>query len=156
MKTTHPGCEPFILHGFHNPEYQSTVWELVTDGVEVNNARKFVNVKINSFSFFTYILSKRGMLARLMSHLTCRFTCRAYVFYRRLQSMETIDISVVLVSQFVDEKKEEIEQLKHYLEGGYIEGEKGKLKGVDTHCNLKLCLDFPDIEIPGFLFKDEM
>ena len=150
------GCEPYILHGFRNPENQRIVWELVTDGVEVNNARKFVNVKINSFSFFTYILSKRGKLARLMSHLTRRFTCRAYVFYRRLLPMETIDISVVLVSKFVDEKKEEIEQLKHHLEGGYIEGEKGKLMGVDTHCNLEMRLDFPGIESPGYLFKVDL
>ena len=28
------GCEPFILHGFHNPENQRIVWELVTDGVD--------------------------------------------------------------------------------------------------------------------------
>ena len=151
------GCEPFILHGFHNPENQSIVWELAADGVEVNNARKFVNVKVNSFSFFTCILSKRGKLARLMSHLTRRFTCRPYVFYRRLLSMETIDISVVLVSEFVDEKKEEIEQLKHHLEGGYIEGEKGTLKAVDTYCNLEMCLDFPGIEsTESYVFKVDL
>ena len=152
------GREPFFLHGFRNLDNQRIVWKQVTDGVEIDNASELAKIKMNSFSFWTYLLSSRGKFARLWSHLSCRFSCRAYVFYRRLPSMESIvDISVVLVSEFVDEKKEEIEQLKHYLEGGYIEGERGTLKAVDTHCNLEMCLDFPGIEsTESYLFKVDL
>ena len=148
------GHELFILHGFRNPDNQRIDWDLVTDGVEINSARELVNVKINGFSIFTYILAKGGELTRILSHLTCRFTCRAYVLYRRPPSAETIDISVVLVSEFVDEK--EIVQLNNHLQGGYVEGEKGKWNAVNTFCNLAVRLDFPGIESTECLFKVDL
>lgn len=146
-------CKPVFLHGFHNPNNQRIVWELVIEGIEGNNARGFANLKIGGLSFYTYIFAMRGVLARILCHLNSSFTCRAYVFYRRLPSIETIDLSVVLVSEFVDEKKEEeIEQLKYHLEAGYVKGEKGKLKPVDTGQSLEMSLDFPGVESTRYLF----
>ena len=104
--------EIFILHGSYNPRYQRTVWELVTNGVEQNNLKGIVNVKLSSFSFYSYILAKRGTLARILSHLNHSFTCRAHAFYRRVPLMDAADISIVLVSEFVDEDHgEDIKQI---------------------------------------------
>ncbi len=149
-----PDSEHFILHGFYNHTYRRTVWELVTNGIEEDNVEGVVNIKINRFSFYSYILARRGKLARILRHLNRSFTCRAYSFYRRLPAMHTIDISVVLLSEFVDEDKgEDIKQLKDHLEAGYVKGEKGLLKPVHTNRHLEMCLDFPEIESTSFSFK---
>ena len=148
-------CEPFILHGFLKPDVdnQRIVWELVTEGVKANITTGFVTFEISGFSFYTYIIASRGALSRILSHLNSFFTCRAYVFYRRLPSMETIDLSVILVSEFVDEKREEeVEQLKYHSDEGYIKGEKGKLKPVNTGRSLEMCLDFPGVESTRYSF----
>ena len=145
--------EHFILHGFYNRTYKRTVWELVTNGIEEYNVEGVVNIKINGFSFYSYILARRGKLARILRHLNQSFTCRAYSFYRRLPEMDTIDISVVLLSEFVDEDQgEDIKQLKDHLEAGYVKGEKGLLKPVHTDRHLEMCLDFPEIESTSFSF----
>ena len=146
--------EHFILHGFHNHMHQRIVWELVTNGIEKHNVKGAINIKINSFSFYSYILARRGMIARILRHLNQSFTCRAYSFYRRQPGMDTIDISVVLLSEFVDEEQEDnIKQLKDHLEAGYVKGEKGLLKPVCTDRHLEMCLDFPEIESTSFSFK---
>ncbi len=146
--------EHFILHGFYNHTYKRTVWELVTNGIEEHNVEGVINIKINRFSSYSYILAKRGRLARILRHLNQSFTCRAYSFYRRQPGMDRIDISVVLLSEFVDEDQEEdIKQLKDHLEAGYVKGEKGLLKPVHTDRRLEMCLDFPEIESTSFSFK---
>ena len=149
-----PDSEHFILHGFYNHTYRRTVWELVTNGIEQDNVEGVINVKINRFSFYSYILARRGKLARILRHLNRSFTCRAYSFYRRLPGMHTIDISVILLSEFVDEDKEEdIKQLKDHFKAGYVKGEKGLLKPVHTNHHLEMCLDFPEIESTSFTFR---
>ena len=146
--------EHFILHGSYNHVYEKTVWELVTNGIEENNEEGVINMKINHFSLFTYIKAKRGKLARILGHLNGYFTCCAYSFYRRMPPVDTIDISIVLLSEFVAQKKEEdIEQLKDHFEAGYVKGEKGFLKPVHTNRRLEVILDFPEIENAPFLFK---
>ena len=148
--------EHFILHGFYNHTYKRTVWELVTNGIEEDNVEGVINIKINGFSFYSYILARRGKLARILRHLNQSFTCRAYSFYRRLPGMDTIDISVVLLSEFVDEDQgEDIKQLKDHLEAGYVKAEKGLLKPVCTDRYLEMRLDFPEIEFEcaSFPFK---
>ena len=154
QKRTVTDSDHFILHGSYNPKYEKTVWELVTNGIQENNLKGVINIKINHFSFLTYIISKRGKLARILGHLNGFFSCRAYSFYRRNPSMDTIDISVVLLSEFVDENKEEdIKQLNDHFEAGYVKAEKGLLKIVHTNRHLELCLDFPEVEYTPFLFR---
>lgn len=137
---------PFILHGSHNKRYQKTVWELV----EARNAEKLANVKIYGFSFYTYIMARCGLLARILSHINNSFMCCAYVLYRKSASMEeSIDISVVIVSEFVYEekkkKKEELEQLNCHIRQGYVKGGEGmSLKPVDTERSLEMCLVFTE------------
>ena len=146
--------ELFILHGFDNPYNQTTLWELVTNGIEQSNVDGIVNVKINGFCLFTYILAMRGWLARILSHFNHSFYCRALPFYRRVPSRDAIDISIVLVSDFVeDDHGEDIKQIKDLYELGYIKGEKGLLKPVCTNCLLEMCVHFPDVESGPFLFK---
>ena len=154
LEKSGPGYEHVILHGSYNQRYRKTVWELVTNGIEANNAEGVINMKINHFSLFTYINAKRGKLARILGHLNGYFICRAYSFYRRMPLKDTIDISVVLLSEFVDEEKEEdIKQLKDHFQVGYVMGEKGLLKPVHTNRRLEVILDFPEIENTPFLFK---
>ncbi len=152
-ETTVSNSELCVLHGSYSRDYQRTVWELVTNDIEENNAEGIVNMKINSFCFFCYIVAKRGKLAQILSHLNHSFTCRAYALYRRLPSMDTIDISVVLLSEFVDEKEEDIKQLKDHFEEGYLKGEKGMLKRVHTDRRFEMSLDFPGVEKTLFVFK---
>ena len=148
-----PDSELFVLHGSYNPDYQRTVWELVTNELEENNTEGVVNMKINGFCFYSYILAKRGKIARILSHLNQSFTCRAYAFYRRA-SVDSIDISVVFVSEYVDKKKDEnIKQLRDHLDEGYMRGEKGKLKRVHTDRGLEMLLHFPGLEHDPFSFK---
>ena len=149
-----PDCELFVLHGSYNREYQRTVWEVVTDDIEERTAKGVVNMKINGFRFYSYIMAKRGELVRILSHLNHSFTCCAYVFYRRRPQMATIDISVVLVSEFVDEGKTgKFKQLLDHLKEGYTQGEKGTAKRVHTDRGLEVSLDFPEFECTPYSFK---
>ncbi|CAB3978740.1 ---NA--- [Paramuricea clavata] len=153
FQNTVSNTEFFILHGSYNSIYQKIVWELVTNGVEERNEEGVCNTKINGFCFYMFILSTRGMLARILSHLNHSFTCRAYALYRRLSTMETIDISVVLLSEFADDDKgEDIQQLKDHLDVGYVKGEKGMLKRVHTDRRLEMSLQFPGVENTPFSF----
>ncbi len=146
--------ELFVLHGSFNRDYQKTVWELVTNDINENTAEGIVNMKINGFCFFSYIFAKRGKLARILSHFNNSFSCCAYTLYRRIPSMDMIDISVVLLTQFVDDDEEEdIKQLKDHFEEGYVKGEKGKFKRVHTDRRLEMSLDFPGVEKTSFAFK---
>jgi hypothetical protein len=67
--------------------------------------------------------------------------------------MDTLDISVVLLSEFVDDDKgEDIKQLKDHLDLGYVKGEKGLLKRVHTDRPLEMSLYFPGVENTPFSF----
>jgi hypothetical protein len=146
--------ECFTLHGFYNNIHQRIVWELVNNGIEEDNVEGVSHVKINSFCFFMFILARRGKLAQILSHLNHSFTCRAYVLYRRPPSMDTMDISVVMLSEFLDENKEsDIRQLKYHFKKEFVIGEKGVLKRVQTHRRLKMCPYFPGINSTPFSFK---
>ena len=148
-------AELCILHGSYNRDYQRTVWELVTNDIEDNRADGVVNMKINGFCFFGYIFAERGMLSRILSHLNQEFRCRAYSLYRRIPFMDTIDIVVVLLSEFVvheyDDK--DIQQLKDHFEAGYFVGEKGALQRVHTDRSLEISLGFPGIQQLPFALK---
>ncbi len=154
FEKTVSNSECFTLHGFYNNIYQRIVWELVNTGIEEDNVEGVSHVKINSFCFFMFILARRGKLARILSHLNHSFTCRAYLLYRRQPSMDTMDISVVMLSEFLDEDKEsDIRQLKYHFEEKFVIGEKGVLKRVHTHRRLKMCPFFPEINSTPFSFK---
>ena len=146
--------ELFILHGTYHREYQETTWELVTNGIEECDDKRTMNVQVNSFSFYSYIFTTRSKLAQILSHLNHSFTCRAYAFYRRVPSLKTIDVSVVLVSEFVDEKTgEDVKQLTDHHVLGYVLGEKGTLKRVRTNRFINMTLDFSGIENIPVKFK---
>ena len=153
FENTISDSELFILHGSYNRDYQRTVWELVTNDIEDNKAEGVVNMKINGFCFYSYVVARRWRIARILSHLNNSFTCRAYALYRR-PSPDTIDISVVFVSKFVDDDKEEdIKQLRDHFEAGYVKGEKGMLKGVHTDRRLEMSLQFPEVPTTPISFK---
>ena len=154
FENTVSDCEPFILHGSYRHDYQRTVWELVTNGIKVNNVERVINSKINGFSFYSLISATGVMtLPRILSHLNRSFTCRAYPLYRRLSTMDPLEISVVIFSEFVDENKEEdIRQLKDLLDQGYVKGERGVLKRVHTNRHLGISLHFPGVENVPFRF----
>jgi hypothetical protein len=153
FQNTVSNTELFILHGSYNPIYQRAVWELVTNGIEESNVKGVVNTKINGFCFYMFILATRGMLARILSHLNHSFTCRAYALYRRLPKVNAIDISVVILSEFVDDDKgEDIKQLKDHLDLGYVKGEKGLLKRIHTDRRLEMSLHFTGVESIPFSF----
>ncbi|XP_046864982.1 uncharacterized protein LOC124459564 [Xenia sp. Carnegie-2017] len=85
--------------------------------------------------------------ARLLSHLNHSFDARAYVLYRRLPEMNTLDISVIFISEFVDKKNEKgIVQLAYHCKENFHIGERGMLKRVKTRRTYKICLDFPGRE----------
>ena len=154
FETVSPDCELFVLHGSYNRDYQRTVWEVVTNDIEERTAEGVVNMRINGFCFYSYIMAKRGELARILSHLNHSFTCCAYVFYRRKPPMATLDISVVLVSEFVDGGKTgKSKQLLDHLKEGYTQGEKGMSKRVHTDRSLEVSLDFPELECAPYSFK---
>ena len=154
FENTVSDSEPFILHGSYRHNYQKVVWERVTNGIEVNNVEGVVNAKINGFSFYSLIMTMScGMLGRSLSHLNYSFMCCTYVLYRRIPTMDTLDISVVILSEFVDDDKgEDIKQLKYHLDQGYVKGEKGVLKPVHTDRPLEISLDFPGVENIPFSF----
>jgi hypothetical protein len=144
----------FVLYGSYNRDNQHIVWELMNDDITDKSTKGFVKIKINGFSCYSWISADRGKLARILCHLNNSFTCRAYAFYRRLPSSNTIDISVVILSKFVDERAEDdIKQLKDHFAAGYIVAEKGMLKRVHTKRLLEISLDFPGLESTPFSFK---
>ena len=144
----------FILHGSYSTKYQRTVWKVTTNDIELKTEEGVVDMKINGFCFYSYIMAKRGKLARILSHLNHSFTCCAYVFYRRKPPMATIDISVALISNFVDEEeKGNFKQMLDHVQEGYIKGEKGMAKRVHTDRSLEVSLDFPEFECAPYSFK---
>ena len=143
--------ERYILHGFYSPIYQWIIWDLVTNGVEENDAEGVIHAKITSFSFYSFISSRRRNLARIISHLSHSFACLAYSFFRRSPSVDTIDIAVVLVSKFFDENKEN--SIKHLLAEGFVKGDKGVLKRVNTRYPLEMSLHFPGIDKKPYQFQ---
>ena len=151
LEKTATDSERFILHGFYNPIHQRIIWELVTNGVEENDAKGVIHAKIISFCLYMFILSTGGILAQIISHLNHSFTCLAYSFFRRSQSKDTIDIAVVLVSEFFDENKQN--NIKHLLAEGFVKGEKGVLKRVNTDHPLEMCLHFSGIERSPYQFQ---
>ncbi|XP_028404412.1 uncharacterized protein LOC114527037 [Dendronephthya gigantea] len=146
--------ELFILRGSYNCNYWRTVWELVAGDIAENTKEGFVNAKIEGFSFYFFISATRGMLASLLSHLNYSFSCYAYALYRRKPAHnELIDILVVLVSEFVDDKGEEnIKQLKDLYQAKYIKSEKGTAKRLGTDRRLQMCLDFQEYKGGPFSF----
>ncbi|XP_028404324.1 uncharacterized protein LOC114526970 isoform X2 [Dendronephthya gigantea] len=147
--------ELFVLHGYHSDIYDKVVWELVSSGISGINKeeRGIINVEIYGFCFFSYILAKRGRLARILSHINHSFTCCAYVLHRR-RPADTMDIVVVIVSEFVDDGKEgDIKQLKDHIGEGYERGEKGRLTRVHTNRRLVMSLVIPGVETNPYRFK---
>ena len=154
FETISPDSELFILHGSYNTKYQRTVWKVVTNNIKLRTEEGVVDIKIDGFCFYSYIMAKRWELARILSHLNHSFTCCAYVFYRRKPAMDSIDISVVLISNFVDEKeKGNFKQLLDHVQEGYIKGDKGMAKRVHTNRRLEMNLNFPEFEFAPFSFK---
>ena len=148
FETPFPDFELFILHGYYSRDYGRVVWELATNEIEEDTTKGVVNIKIDGFCFYAFILAMRGVMARILSHLNHSFTSCAYAFYRRQPPMDRIDISVVLVSEFVDEYEEnDIKQLKDHLKEGYFKSDKGMLKRVEINNPLQVSLDFPGIDI---------
>ena len=155
FETTISDPELFILHGSYNRDSQKTIWEVVPNNdVEEKSVDGAVNVEINELCFYCFISAQRGMIARIMSHLNQSFTCRAYSLYRRVPSTDIIDISVVLISLFVDDVNEEdIRQLKDHYDEGYTKGEKGMLKRVHTDRRFEMFLGFPEVGSTPISFK---
>ena len=146
--------ELFILHGSYNRDYHRTSWKLVPNDPEKKSVDGAVNVKIDEFCFYSFILAQRGMLARILSHLNQSFSCCAYSLYRRLGTTDMIDVSVVLISEFVDDNNEEdIRQLKGHYDERFTKGEKGMLKRVHTDRRLEMSLEFPGVESAPISFK---
>ena len=140
--------ELLILHGTFDQECERVVWELVTNNIEESTEKGIVNVKIHGFCFYCFILAMRGVVARILSHVNHSFSCCAYAFHRRVSQTDKIDISVVLVSDFVDEHEEkDIKQVKDHHKKGYVEGDKGMLKRVSINYPIQVSLDFPGIDI---------
>ncbi|XP_028404377.1 uncharacterized protein LOC114527013 isoform X2 [Dendronephthya gigantea] len=147
--------ELFVLHGYHSDIYDKVVWELLSSGISGINEKKIgtINVEIYGFCFFSYILARRGRLARILSHLNHSFTCRAYVLHRR-RPANTMDIVVVIVSEFVDDGEEgDIRQLKDHIGEGYERGEKGRLTRVHTNRRLVMSLVILGVETNPYRFK---
>ena len=155
LERVSPDSEPFILHGSYNRDNQRTIWEVMTNEIEERTAEGVVDIKINSFCFYSYIMARHGKLARSLSHLNHSFSCCAYVFYRRKPPMDTIDISVVLISDFVDEETDgNFKQLVDHKKEGYIKAEKGLGTHINTNRHLQVSLhDFPGYECNPFQFK---
>ena len=154
FETTISDAELFILHGSYNRYFQKTIWELVPNDVEEKSVDGAVNVQINEFGFYSFISAQRGMIARILSHLNQAFACRAYSLYRRLGTSDMIDISVVLISEFVDGNNEEnITQLKDHYDEGYTKGEIVMLKRVETDRQVEMFVEFPGVESTHISFK---
>lgn len=137
-----PDLELFVLHGSYDSEMERTIWKVLpTDDINVDVNGQCVDMKINGFCFFTYIMASRGKLPRILSHLNHSFNCHAMVLYRRKPpTSPDIDIFVVLYSEFV-ENPSELTKMIH--ENGFRKGDTGAIKRVDTHRSLEMCLEFP-------------
>ncbi|XP_028392214.1 uncharacterized protein LOC114516826 [Dendronephthya gigantea] len=147
-------AEHFILHGSYNCNCRKTSWEVLNTDIKKDNVKGVLSVKINGCSFYTFILARRGVLARILCHFNDTFVCRAYALYRTKPSIGTIDIAVILVSEFVDDNEEDgIKQLKDHFDRGYLTGEKGGLKRVHTDRDLQISLSFPGLESRHISFK---
>ena len=141
-----------ILHRTH----EDTVWEQVANDIEENIAKGIARMKINRFSFWSYFMAWGGELARFLSHINNSFSCCAYVFYRRQQAMNPLEISVVLISEFVDTNQETPRQLQYHKNKKYIQGGEGVLKTVHTNLQLEISLRFPGIERPPYPFTVDL
>ena len=154
FETIPPDSDLFILHGSYNRDNQRTIWEVMTNDIEERTAEGVVDIKINSFCFYSYIMARHGKLARILSNLNHSFTCCAYLFYRRRPPMDTIDISVVLVSDFVEKENDgNFKQLIDHKEEGYIKAGRGLGTHVHTNRRLQVSLHFPDYKCNPFQFK---
>ena len=144
-----------LLHGSYSCNNQKVIWTLVPNDVEEKNLDGTVNAQINQFCLYTFFLTQcPTMITRCLSHLNQSFTCRAYSLYRRVASTDMIDISVVLISEFVDDNNEEnIKQLKDHYDEGYTTGERGRFKLVNTDRCHEISLDFPGVVATPISFK---
>ncbi|XP_046864977.1 uncharacterized protein LOC124459560 isoform X2 [Xenia sp. Carnegie-2017] len=139
--------ETFVLHGSYSVDMRMTVWRLVTNEVNIDILKGEISMNIEGFSFYSYIQVKFPRLACALSHLNRSFVARAYVLYRRLPEMNTLDISVIFISEFVDKKNEkDIVQLADHCNENFHIGERGVLKRVKTRRTYKISLDFPGRE----------
>ena len=141
-----------ILHRSH----EDTVWELAANDIEKNSAKGIARMKINGFSFWSYFMAWGGELARFLSHINNSFSCCAYVFYRRQQTMNRLEISVVLISEFVIRNQETPRQLQYHKNKKYTQGGEGVLKTVHTNLQLEISLQFPGIERPPYSFTVDL
>ena len=66
--------ELFILHGSYNRDFQKIIWKLLPNDVEKKSVNRAVNVTINKFCFYSFILAQLGVIARIFSHLNQSFT----------------------------------------------------------------------------------
>ena len=136
-----PELELFVLHGSYDSEMERTIWKVLpTDDINVDVNGQCVDMKINGFCFFTYIMATRDGLARILSHLNHSFNCHAVALYRRMPRSPDIDIFVVLYSEFVENPSELTKMID---ENGFRRGEIGAIKRVDIHRSLEMCLEFP-------------
>ena len=148
----HSDNELFVLRGSYS-DNQKTVWELVhSDMIHECTEKGVVMVKIEDFSLYCYIVAMRGRLSRIFSHLHKSFTCFAYALYRRV-SISEIDISIVLVSEFVrEDEKKAIKQLNDLYKEGYVKSDKRTAKRLQIDSYLQLCLGFPEYKGGPFSF----
>lgn len=137
-----PEQELFVLHGSYDSEMERNIWKVLTDDINMNVNGRCVDMKINGFCFYTYIMAKRGKLANLLSHLNHSFDCHAVSLYRRRKpDSPYVDIALLLVSEFVENPSE----LTKMINEGFCKGETGTIKRVDTHRSLEMCLEFPEL-----------
>lgn len=142
----------FILHGFYKDNHQKIVWEKVNNEIKENTTEGVVNMKIDGFCFYCYFVAVCKLrVDRFLSHVNRSFICCAYAFYRRRNRKETIDISIVLVSEFIDENWRDIKQIKDHIDECFIKSDKGFGKRICTDKRLKICLtDFSDFHSETF------
>ena len=154
FETTISDAELFLLHGSYSYNDQKVIWKLIPNDLEKENMEEAVNVQISEFGFYSFISAQRGMIRHILSHLNQSFACRAYSLYRRLGATDMIDISVVLISKFVDDNNEEnIKQLKDHYDESYIKGRKGMVKRIETDRQIEMFVEFPEVESTPISFK---
>ena len=163
-----PGWQPVILHGFYNDRCK-IVWELMTIDVKAKKTGMFANSKIKGFSFLSYFMVSDGpsSIPHFLNHYNEVFICYAYVYHGRRPD-SSVDISVVILSQFVDAREKE-KHLNRHLSDGYVQGAEGDPREVKIDLEHAMRLDFPGVERPphsfnirvleldsvGFLVRDE-
>ncbi|XP_028411854.1 uncharacterized protein LOC114534591 [Dendronephthya gigantea] len=154
LKKIVPNSKLHVLHGFRDPYSKRMVWELVINDIDVNESEGFVNMKIEGFSLYSFIVATCGFVGRLLSHLNQSFACCAYALYRRQPLTGLIDISVVFVSDFVENTHgENIKQLQDHLKEDYVKGGKGMMKRIDTSRSLEMSLNFPHHKSDSYEFR---